>query len=298
MQRSLACFSLLLALGLLLGACASPRLLASPTPPPTPSATFIPIPTLTATPLPSSTPTPLPTLSFEMNCTPGAVLESAAYRAENNTWGMSNLTGWSQCIGLGEAETPGMAAAQWTWDWLDFIGGVKAYPEIIFGQKPGMQSTTPDLPRRVNQISSLAIRYDITSTSSGTGNLAFDIWLTDSDNPDTFGAPPITHEIMIWLEGFDGMQPGGSYIGKVTIGGIEYHLLVGEHFGDGWTYLAFKLVEPRQGVGELELVDFLDYLKTEGRLSGDEYVASIEFGNEVVNGAGQALLRSFEVVVR
>ena len=87
--------------------------------------------------------------------------------------------GCSQCIGL-ETSADGSAAAQWTWDWLDFIGGVKAYPEIIFGQKPGTQSTTPELPRPVNQISSLVMRYDITSTSSGTANLAFDIWLTNT----------------------------------------------------------------------------------------------------------------------
>jgi hypothetical protein len=301
-QLSLA---VLLCSGFLLCACGCAPAITPATPlarpvasSPTATSTPLPIPTFTPTLSLTSTFTPVPTLgSISMNCQDGAVIESGAYRAENNTWGKSNLTGWTQCIGI-EVDSEEVLSGQWTWDWLEFGGGVKAYPEVIFGQKPGTRSTTIDLPKRIADIEAIIVTYDVASTNTGTGNVAFDIWLTDTQNPDTFGAPPITHEIMIWLDTTEGMQPGGDYIGQAIIDDTPYHFLVGDNWGDGWRYIAFKRVEMQLGSGSLDLASFFAYLKSEGLVSGEEYVASVEFGNEVVNGAGETILRRYEVVVR
>jgi hypothetical protein len=49
----------------------------------------------------------------------------------------------------------------------------------------------------VGSIDIATVSYNVSSTHSGTGNLAFHMWLTDTQNPSTWGVPPITHEVMI-----------------------------------------------------------------------------------------------------
>ena len=91
-------------------------------------------------------------------------------------------------------------------------------------RKPGSQSTTPDLPLQISLVKSAVITYDVASTHTGSGNTAFDIWLTDTANPDTWGVPPITHEIMIWLEAYGSLAPGGNWVETVPIGGADYSI--------------------------------------------------------------------------
>lgn len=249
--------------------------------------------TVTAT-LPASV--PAAARSIPMNCQDAALIDSGAYRAENNTWGKGLLTGWSQCIGI-EAASDGVLAGRWTWDWLQSGGNVKAYPEIIFGQKPGASSTTADLPNQINRLDEVLISYDITSTHTGSGNLAFDVWLTDTQDPSTWGVPPISHEIMIWLESYGGMRPGGTWIEQASIDDILYNVYVGENFGDGWAYIAFARVTSQVGAGNLNLVSFLDYMRAKSIVTGDEYVASVELGNEVVSGSGETVVYEYSVAV-
>ena len=132
---------LLLFSGLLLSACGRRQSL-SPTF--TPMATFAPKPTIL--PTPTLTPT---SPAITVNCIDQANVESGVYRAENNTWGKGTLSGWSQCIGLGLG-TDGTLMGRWTWNWLNSGDNVKAYPEIIFGQKPGSVTTSADLPRKIS----------------------------------------------------------------------------------------------------------------------------------------------------
>jgi hypothetical protein len=281
----------------LLAACGPGQLLGptlTPVPTDTPTATFTPVPT--STPLPTETPTPSPASAIPLTCDDGISINAAEYQVQNNTWGKGKLTGWSQCIGIETLENGGVMA-RWTWDWLNSGGNVKAYPEIMFGQKPGGPSTSPALPIKVNQVESATMTYDITSTHTGGGNIAFEAWLTDTDNPDTWGVPPITHEVMIWLDSYGGLGPGGQFVERTTIGGVQYNFFVGYHWGDGWTYIAFDPVEPQMGAKTLEIADFLEYLKTKEIITGEEYLASFELGNEVTRGSGETLLNLCRVTV-
>lgn len=232
-----------------------------------------------------------------INCTDQALIINGAYRAENNTWGKGTLNGWSQCIGLGTG-TGGALVGRWTWNWLDSGGNVKAYPEVIFGQKPGNPSTSSALPKKISDIGVATVAYDVSSTHTGSGNVAFDIWLTNIQNPSTFAVPPITHEIMIWLEDYGGMQLGGTLLEQVTIDGSVYDVFVGESFGAGWRYIAFRRAPSPLAVGSLNLVAFLSYIRTKNLATGDEYLASVEFGNEVISGVGETLLNAYAVSVQ
>jgi len=286
-KHQIAIVSILLFSGLFLHACRSVQMLN-----PTPSASPTSVPTSIDTPEPTAT-----EITITMKCDDEALIDSADYRAENNTWGKGNLSGWSQCIGIGTG-ADGALAGRWTWDWLNSGSNVKGYPEIIFGQKPGTTTTTKALPIRISDIGSASIFYDVTSSNTGSGNVAFDLWLTDTPNPSTFGVPPITHEIMIWLDRQGGMGPGGAFSERVSLDGPTYAVFVADHWGDGWKYIAFISAKPALGTGTIDLVSFLSYMREKNLVTGDEYLASIEFGNEVVTGNGETIVKRYTVSIQ
>lgn len=227
------------------------------------------------------------TLRFHMQCEEAVTAASGSYEVENNVWGKGALTDWSQCVGATNSTRRGLAA-RWTWDWKSQDNQVKAFPEVVFGHKPGTaRSTTPLLPRKLGEMRRVVMDYDISTQRSGTGNLSVDIWLTDTPNPTTFAVPPITHEVMIWLETFGPMYAGGEQIDTVSIHGIPYRVYVGEKFGLGWRYIAFKPENtPMQPVAQLDLMPYLLYLQTKGLVTPESHVANINLGNEIISGAG------------
>ena len=195
-------------------------------------------------------------------------------------------------------EIDGTLVGRWTWDWLNSGTNVKAYPEIIFGQKPGSTSTSEALPIKINDVGVAVISYEVSSTYAGSGNVAFDCWLTDTPDPATWGVPPITHEIMIWLDSLGGMHPGGAYLERASLGSVTYAVYVGDNYGQGWRYIAFASAESRLGVGTLDLGSILAYIKEKNLVTGDEYLASIEFGNEIAGGAGETVVKRYTVTIR
>lgn len=227
------------------------------------------------------------TLRFHMQCEEAVTAASGSYEVENNVWGKGALTDWSQCVGATNSTRRGLAA-RWTWDWKSQDNQVKAFPEVVFGHKPGTaRSTTPLLPRKLGEMRRVVMDYDISTQRSGTGNLSVDIWLTDTPTPTTFAVPPITHEVMIWLETFGPMYAGGEQIDTVSIHGIPYRVYVGEKFGLGWRYIAFKPENtPMQPVAQLDLMPYLLYLQTKGLVTPESHVANINLGNEIISGAG------------
>lgn len=256
---------------------------------------FLPSP-VTATHTPVPAPTAMET-KILMKCEDETLINLGEYRAENNTWGKGDLSGWSQCIGIGTG-ADGSLVGRWNWDWLNSDGNVKGYPEIIFGQKPGMTTTTKALPIKVNDLDLATVSYDVSSVYTGSGNVAFDIWLTDTMNPTTFSVPPITHEIMIWLDRQGEMVPGGNFKERVSLNGITYAVLVSDNWGDGWRYIAFVSAESRLGAGTLDLGSFFSYLLESGLVTGDAYLASIEFGNEVATGTGETSIHGYSITIK
>jgi len=235
--------------------------------------------------------------SVSLKCDPFATAEVGQYMTENNTWGSKGVVGWTQCIGGAPHGSSGMTA-QWTWDWKSEGDNVKAYPEVVFGHKPGYpKSTTTLLPRKLAKIQTLVLDYDVQTEREGTGNMAIDMWLTNTVTPASFAAPPITHEIMIWLEVFGPMYPGGQQVDKVRINGTMYRVFVGEKFGLGWRYLAFVPNSPMQTMGSIDLMPFFVYLKGKKLITTEEFLSTVNFGNELISGSGETKLNRFAVTV-
>jgi serralysin len=278
---------LLLLSNLLLSACESNLI---PTPAITASRTPIPTLTFTLTPRPTGTPNP-------MTCESAAVVNAGEYQAIMGDWGKGSMIGWSQCIGA-SIDANGALVGRWTWDWLNSGGNVKSFPAIVFGQIPSSTSTTTSLPAKINNIDTATVSYNISSTHSGTGNLILHMWLTDTQNPTTWGVPPITHEIIIVLEVYGDMQPAVSSIKQVMIDEISYDLSVGDNFGMGWRFIVFTRTPYQQGSGNLNLINFFSNIQKEGFITGNEYLASISIGNEVVSGFGETSLKDYVITVR
>jgi len=244
--------------------------------------------------------TPLPPIA--LNCDDASTAPAGEYLAENNAWGKGGMVGWSQCMGAAaslKAGAPGGVAARWTWDWRHEGDHVKAYPEVVFGHKPGYpKSTTPKLPRVLNTLQHLRVDYEVHTEREGAGNMAIDMWLTHTANPTTFAVPPISHEVMIWLEVFGPMYAGGQQVDKVRIHGTMYRVYVGEKFGLGWRYVAFAPNSPMQTSAQIDLMAFFEYLKAKNLVTGQEHLAAVNLGNELISGAGETELRHFAVDVR
>jgi hypothetical protein len=251
----------------------------------------------TATPATSPAQAVAPTPPISLNCDAATTTEVGQYMADNNTWGNKGVVGWSQCMG-GVLHPKGGVSAQWTWDWKYEGDNVKAYPEVVFGQKPGYpKSTTTLLPRKLSSMQTIAVDYDVQVEREGAGNMAIDMWLTNIPNPTTFAAPPITHEVMVWLEVYGPMFTGGQQVDKVRINGTLYRVFVGEKFGLGWRYVAFAPNSPMQTSGHMDMMPFFMYLKGKGLITTEEFLATVNFGNEIISGAGETKLNRFAVTV-
>lgn len=205
----------------------------------------------------------------------------------NNVWGKKEIVDYKQAVFLDEDKK----VFGWKWDW-PFTDRVVAYPEIIVGKKPWNKETTCAwLPCRVDEYKiSAFLDYELFPNDS-KHNASFDIWITEKKTADV---REITHEIMIWLEQ-DGMRPLGKNIDIAKIGGTTFEFyrdtMVGEN---GWDYLCF-LKRDNSDSSELSIDLFIDYLIKEEYLEKNFFLASIEFGNEIMGGSGEMFVKRFEL---
>ncbi len=212
------------------------------------------------------------------------------YKIINNCWGKGNITNFSQCIYLKENDGNYNIGFNWFWQ-SNINNNVKAYPEILFGFKPfESKSTTNKLPIKLSQNKKIIASFSsIAVNFNGKGNTAFDIWITSSASPNQSN---ITREIMIWTQNY-GQEPGGSKIATVNIDNINFDFYKADW---NWTYLAF-IIKDNINYQTINIHKFLEYLITNGYISSNEYLASVEFGNEIIEGYGNTTITNFKVTI-
>lgn len=142
-----------------------------------------------------------------------------------------------------------------------------------------------------SQCIGIATAADGSATARWTWN-----WL-DSQTSQ-FAAPPITHELMIWLEAYGSMGPAGAVTETVTIGGADYDVHVADNFGRGWRYIAYRRKVAQLGATTLDIKAILDHARARALITGAEFVSSIELGNEVISGAGETTVSGFVATIR
>ena len=228
--------------------------------------------------------------SGDSSCADWAEFRINEFLLSNNVWGKGTEP-YEQCIYY--EFNNNQLEIGWNWNWTG-NGNVRAYPEIIFGQKPwSTESTSTLLPARINS-NQISLKYSGAASAIGQWNLAYDIWLTNSITPTPEN---VTHEIMIWMHKTNSISPAGTNRGTIKIGEDNFELWVNESHNDSWTYIAF-VSDTTKLSANLNLNAFMDYLLTNEYVSPDLYTSGIEFGTEIFEGIGNVVLSEYDVKVQ
>ena len=239
-----------------------------------------------------------PPATDALDWTPDKSIAAGAYSVENNQWGASDRTG-RQGVSIAALADGGVTATL-QWQWSTGASEVAAYPAVLYGRKPGwMEGTAQDvLPARIASLSKLTSDYATTSTVTGKGQLAYDLWVVPTDQAVSgFNAAPKVAEIMVCLDPFGGYgldRNPAWYQEDATIAGKIWKVYRAENFAGGWRFLVFQAPESRPA-GTIDFIPFLTYLRGKGGLTGQEYITSVELGVEPTEGAGTTVISRFSV---
>jgi hypothetical protein len=165
------------------------------------------------------------------------------------------------------------------------------YPSVRIGGNPWEQPTSAYFPVKVGEIKSLdfSVAYDYPEIPTGAFNLAYDLFLSETDQASQ--NPAIKAEVMIWMHGTIG-QPSETYKGDFSDGQNTYELY-SYVMSNGRLYNAFVMkgnpeFRTQHTVNVKRLLDNLD-------LDSKWYIPGIELGNEIVNGSGKIEISKFSV---
>ena len=223
------------------------------------------------------------TSNNSMSCQIWSRIPHGEYMLENNRWGDRHA---DTCIFDNGYEVG------WTWD-KTWPSKHPIYPEIIYGWKPWMDhSTTDKLPRKISETQKLIIELNYTSTATSYSwyNALIDIWIVRSSHPTP---ETITDEIGIFLEthGYFMERQKNKSLREgyeiVEVNGTTFIYVERRAFK--WRFHKFYLVGdiPKK----FDVMPLIRYLG----LSGDLYIASVEFGNEIYMGKGLTIVRQYHV---
>ena len=217
-------------------------------------------------------------------CEPFGSITMGKYWLNNNTWGASSGTG-QQCIW--DTSQSGSTIAWGTnWNWSGQSSQVKSFDSSVLGWHWGWKNSGTGLPVQLSANRSVSSGWRFQPPSSGTFNVAYDLWLHTIPNPDWSNQP--SDEVMIWLYRAGGAGPLGTRVATVNIAGTNWDLYEGNI---GWQVHSFVRTSNTTSVS-LNLRDFLNYLRSRG-LSSSKYLTSVEAGTEVFVGSGQLNTTSY-----
>ena len=233
------------------------------------------------------------------------------YGMDNNFWGIQTPVNyseylninWSQCIGTGFSDK-NIVVSRWTWDMgpnLTAAGGIKSYPEIVFGRKPvGISKNKSSFPLLISSIKKLQVNWSIEiDKNNSSSNLLLESWISSNPKPNGLTDGTMVAELAIILDCWGATNgwcnPNGE---KVNIGGYDYIFAVNKGpISGNPDMISFNSVTPQLGKGGVDLGLFLNFLKSRGLLTDNQYINDVEFGTEIVSGKGELRLNSYSVTV-
>ncbi|MGD0527139.1 MAG: hypothetical protein ABSE49_18500, partial [Polyangiaceae bacterium] len=218
------------------------------------------------------------------------------FTVENNQWGIpSNGQGTSTIFTETVNNQPGFG---WAYD-ITSGTGVTIFPEVGYGWTPNGNVSwggNPVIPQ-LSANRSITAAFDMASQHSAgsTWDFAYDIWITSSSQPSSTTG---SFELMIWLD-HENQGPWSTQgpQGLVTIDGVTYQRYTNAGAAD-WTCLTYV----NQGAGlyqssAFSLSDVIADAAAKFGIPSSDYVASIEFGNEVVVGSGMTEIFAWSIDV-
>lgn len=205
------------------------------------------------------------------------------YLLNNNVWGKDKSPkGWEVIENIHfERKT-----LDWTvrYDWP--VGtdkyAVKCYPSVVTGWQWGLWSTDGRLPRTVSTLKRVTTGATAKTVNPGVQNAAYDLWFHPA-GPKPEGQVKPSDELMIWMASHGGAGPLGKLHEKVTIGGVEWALYIGDI---GWK--VFSFIRPKNASSwEIDANAFIQHLVKAGHLAPDKQLTSVQFGTEVFQSPGE-----------
>lgn len=236
----------------------SPAQSAAPSPAPTYSS-----PSPTASQPPSPSPTPTAPTGGAASCTDPVFTTSTKYGTytelpyfvANDMWNVGSSNA-SQTLDV-------CSSSEWSVTASVSGGGnsVKTYPN----SQRDFDSTP-----KISSLSSVTSTFADSWPNSGTYEDAYDIWLNGVANPG--GG---SDEVMIWTHNH-GQIPGGSPQATVTFDGRSYTVWKGT--GNYFAFVANSSFDS----GDLNLLEFFQYLISKGWIPSDSTLSQVDYGVEIV----------------
>jgi hypothetical protein len=209
-------------------------------------------------------------------CEPfGSTTIQNRYIVMNNRWGTSA----EQCINVtdrGFAITSQQGTGNTS-------GAPVSYPAVYDGCHYAACSPNTRLPLQVSQLGSLTSTVAYRYVSGATYDAAYDIWLDPTPRTDGVNAM----EIMIWFNRQGAIQPIGSPVGTVTIGGRTWQVWRGSNGQNNViSYLAPSAITS----WNFSVLDFITDTRDRGAITNSWYLTSVQAGFEPwIGGAGLAV---------
>ena len=234
----------------------------------------------------------------------------------NNIWNNRTMTNpnWTQQISAVQS-SEGVTTPTWDYNWLTRTDGpesdVKAYPQIIYGNKLGTHvsadKSVTGLPEVANNLPEFVVDFGYTETFNGEveRNVALESFFHDSCNitgPCDFDDNR-AFEMMIWVETPNEKKPGSLAATGVEIDNRLWDVYIkpGNFIG----YIAFTAQTGFGNGGTINWNRFVEWTiawtqenyLAEGilPLNPDMCMAAIEMGTEMWWGEGSFTLDRFDV---
>jgi Glycosyl hydrolase family 12 len=171
------------------------------------------------------------------------------------------------------------------------------YPSIYQGCHWGKCSSggLTSTPIEVSDLTPGKVTTSWSTTQPGGDNaydVTYDIWFNRT--PTTLGQPDCT-ELMIWLNHDGGVQPFGSQVASVSIGGRGYSVWAGQQpWGDTITY---DMTTGTTSVSGLDIGILAQNAARHGYLPTSCYLIDVEAGFELWQGGASLATTSFSVTI-
>ncbi len=221
-------------------------------------------------------------------------VDFGSWTLTNDTWGALPEEALSSGVFMNDDKTFG-----WYWDRANPLKKpgetyVKPiFPNARIGGTHLIESTTKTFPIKLKDIKSMTfdVAYDYLTKPTGSYNLAYEMFFTNTDRPDPNLVPRV--EVMIWLE-HTFPQPPNTLKGTYSDSGNSYDLNSWT-MADGRDYYSFSI----QKLPPLPVQHRADASNIFNQLSLDQnlYLMGIQFGNEVVEGSGRIKISQLKITL-
>lgn len=223
-------------------------------------------------------------------CGKDQVLDFNKKRLLTNLWGIGQketIPFDKNCIFVNSDNTYG-----WKWDRPSPVPQTgqtniaPIAPSVCVGTDPwGGFSTSEYLPIRIRDISSLVMYadyiYSVMPSPEDSQNLSYDIWITDTGNPNP-GTP--RQELMIWLNRLNVPMPEDKRLEDFSDGYNTYRQYA---YGNYTAFIINSAPSSSIKYQNTNPKKLIDYLVAKRTLSSDLWISKIDLGNEVYKSYGK-----------